>query len=91
MFTVEDIDDTLARLCKRGAQLIGEVVQFEDANRLCYIRGPKGFSSGLPKNSGEKLQCRWRRNGVTVGGAEMAWVRERPGSCPWWRADATLA
>src|SRR5919106_795302 len=40
MFTVEDIDKTLARLSKRGAQLVGEVVQYENAYRLCYIRGP---------------------------------------------------
>src|SRR5256885_16856952 len=43
MFTVEDIDDTLARLRKRGAQLVGEVVQHEDAYRLCYIRRPEGL------------------------------------------------
>lgn len=47
MFTVEDIDDTLARLRKRGAQLVGEVVQYEDTYRLCYIRGPKGVLIGL--------------------------------------------
>ena len=47
MFTVEDIDDTLARLRKRGAQLVGEVVQYEDAYRLCYIRGPEGILIGL--------------------------------------------
>src|SRR5687767_4516498 len=41
MFTVEDIDDTLARLGKRGAELVGEVVQYEDTYRLCYIRGPE--------------------------------------------------
>ncbi len=40
MFTVEDIDDTLARLGKRGAELVGEVVQYEDMYRLCYIRPP---------------------------------------------------
>src|SRR6187200_1254451 len=43
MFTVEDIDDTLERLTRRGAQLVGEVVQYEDAYRLCYIRGPEGI------------------------------------------------
>src|SRR4030095_4165673 len=43
MFTVENIDDTLARLRKRGAQLVGEVVQYENAYRLCYIRGPEGL------------------------------------------------
>ena len=47
MFTVEDIDDTLARLRNRGAQLVGEVVQYEDAYRLCYIRGPEGLLVGL--------------------------------------------
>ena len=48
MFTVEDIDDTLARLGKHGAQLVSsEVVQYEDAYRLCYIRGPEGLLIGL--------------------------------------------
>lgn len=47
MFTVEDIDDTLAQLSKRGAQLVGEVVQYEDKYRLCYIRGPEGVLIGL--------------------------------------------
>ncbi len=55
MFTVQDIDDTVARLGKRGAELVGEVVQYEDTYRLCYIRGPEEFSSGLPKSSGSKL------------------------------------
>ena len=47
MFTVEDIDDTLDRLGKRGAKLVGEVVQYEDIYRLCYIRGPEGILIGL--------------------------------------------
>jgi catechol 2,3-dioxygenase-like lactoylglutathione lyase family enzyme len=47
MFTVDDIDDTLERLRKRGAQLVGEVVRYEDAYRLCYIRGPEGLLTGL--------------------------------------------
>jgi predicted enzyme related to lactoylglutathione lyase len=47
MFTVGDIDDTLARLGKRGAKLVGEVVQYEDTYRLCYIRGPEGILIGL--------------------------------------------
>ncbi len=47
MFTVDDIDDTLARLRKRGAQLVGDVVQYEDVYRLCYIRGPEGLLIGL--------------------------------------------
>jgi len=47
MFAVEDIDDTLARLRKRGAKLVGEVIQYEDMYRLCYIRGPEGILIGL--------------------------------------------
>jgi catechol 2,3-dioxygenase-like lactoylglutathione lyase family enzyme len=47
MFTVEDIDDTLARLGRRGAALVGEVVQYADMYRLCYIRGPEGILIGL--------------------------------------------
>ena len=47
MFTVDDLDETLARLRPRGAQLVGEVVQYEDTYRLCYIRGPEGLLIGL--------------------------------------------
>ena len=47
MFTVDDIDETLARLRERGAQLVGEVVQYEEVYRLCYIRGPEGLLIGL--------------------------------------------
>src|SRR3954449_2607634 len=47
MFAVDDIDDTLTRLFKCGAQLVGEVVQYQDAYRLCYIRGPEGILIGL--------------------------------------------
>ena len=47
MFTVEDIDETLVRLGKRGAKLVGEVVQYENTYRLCYIRGPEGILIGL--------------------------------------------
>jgi catechol 2,3-dioxygenase-like lactoylglutathione lyase family enzyme len=47
MFTVDDIDETLARLRRRGAKLVGEVVQYEEAYRLCYIRGPEGLLIGL--------------------------------------------
>jgi catechol 2,3-dioxygenase-like lactoylglutathione lyase family enzyme len=47
MFTVDDIDETLARLRKRGAQLVGDVVQYEEAYRLCYIRSPEGLLLGL--------------------------------------------
>jgi catechol 2,3-dioxygenase-like lactoylglutathione lyase family enzyme len=47
MFAVEDLDAVLARLQSRGAQLIGEVVQFEDTYRLCYVRGPEGIMIAL--------------------------------------------
>ena len=47
MFTVDDIDETLVKLRRRGAQLVGEVVQYEQAYRLCYIRGPEGLLIGL--------------------------------------------
>lgn len=47
MFTVTGIDDTLRRLSLLGAQLVGEVVNYEDIYRLCYIRGPEGLLIGL--------------------------------------------
>src|SRR5689334_13719737 len=52
MFTVDDIDETLARLRNRGAQLVGEVVQYEESYRLCYIRGPEGLLIGLAEELG---------------------------------------
>lgn len=52
MFAVDDLDDTIARLGKHGAQLVGEVVQYEDAYRLCYIRGPEGLLIGLAEQLG---------------------------------------
>jgi catechol 2,3-dioxygenase-like lactoylglutathione lyase family enzyme len=47
MFAVDDLDDTLDRLRGRGAQLVGEVVQYQQTYRLCYIRGPEGLLIGL--------------------------------------------
>jgi catechol 2,3-dioxygenase-like lactoylglutathione lyase family enzyme len=52
MFAVDDVDDTLDRLRKRGAQLVGEVVQYQDVYRLCYIRGPEGHLIGLAQELG---------------------------------------
>ena len=52
MFAVDDIDETLERLHKRGAQLVGEVVRYKDAYRLCYIRGPEGLLIGLAEQLG---------------------------------------
>jgi catechol 2,3-dioxygenase-like lactoylglutathione lyase family enzyme len=54
MFTVEDIDEMVSRLCKHGAQLVGEVVQYEDSYRLCYIRGTEGILIGLAEQLGNK-------------------------------------
>ena len=52
MFAVDDIDQTLERLRMRGAQLVGEVVQYGNAYRLCYIRGPEGLLIGLAQELG---------------------------------------
>jgi catechol 2,3-dioxygenase-like lactoylglutathione lyase family enzyme len=53
MFAVDDIDETLARLRKHGAELVSsEVVQYEDVYRLCYIRGPEGLLIGLAQELG---------------------------------------
>ena len=52
MFAVEDIDDTLARLRPHGAQLVGELAQYEDQFRLCYVRGPEGILIGLAEQIG---------------------------------------
>ena len=52
MFAVDNIDETLARVLQRGAQLVGEVVQYEDSYRLCYIRGPEGLLIGLAEPLG---------------------------------------
>ena len=54
MFAVENLDDTLVRLGERGAQLVGEVVQYGDMYRLCYIRGPEGILIGLAEQLGQQ-------------------------------------
>jgi catechol 2,3-dioxygenase-like lactoylglutathione lyase family enzyme len=54
IFTIDDIDATLARLVKRGAKLVGEVVQYENMYRLCYIRGPEGILIGLAEQLQQK-------------------------------------
>ena len=54
MFTVDDLDETLARLVERGARLVGEVVQYEDVYRLCYVRGPEGILIGLAQELGRQ-------------------------------------
>jgi catechol 2,3-dioxygenase-like lactoylglutathione lyase family enzyme len=54
MFAVEDIDEMVTRLSRHGAQLVGEVVQYEDSYRLCYIRGIEGLLIGLAEELGKK-------------------------------------
>ena len=54
MFTVENLDELLDRLYKRGTQLVGDVVQYEDVYRLCYVRGPEGILIGLAEQLGKE-------------------------------------
>lgn len=54
MFTVKNIDELVSRLTKRGAQLVGEMVQYEDSYRLCYIRGVEGLLIGLAEQLNTK-------------------------------------
>jgi predicted enzyme related to lactoylglutathione lyase len=51
VFAVDDIDDTVARLRRHGAELVGEIARYKDIYRLCYLRGPEGIVIGL----GERL------------------------------------
>ena len=57
MFAVEDIDDMVTRLTRHGAQLVGEVVQYQDSYRLCYIRGAEGILIGLAEEIGKKAKA----------------------------------
>jgi catechol 2,3-dioxygenase-like lactoylglutathione lyase family enzyme len=52
MFTVDDVEETVARLRTHGAQLVGDIVRYEDAYKLCYIRGPEGLLIGLAEELG---------------------------------------
>jgi len=54
MFAVEDVDEMVTRLSKHGAQLVGEVVNYENTYRLCYIRGNEGLLIGLAEEFGKK-------------------------------------
>ncbi|HOY95464.1 MAG TPA: VOC family protein [Catalimonadaceae bacterium] len=53
MFTVEDIDELVDRLMKKGSQLVGEIVQYENMYRLCYLRSPEGILVGLAQELGK--------------------------------------
>ena len=52
MFAVEDLDDVVARLRTHGGEVVGEIVQYEDSYRLCFLRGPEGFVVGLAEQLG---------------------------------------
>ena len=52
MFAVEDVDDVVARLRSHGAELMGEIAQYEDLYRLCFVRGPEGIIVGLAEQLG---------------------------------------
>jgi predicted enzyme related to lactoylglutathione lyase len=52
MFAVDDVDDVVARLRTHGAELVGEVAQYEDMYRLCFLRNPEGFIIGLAEQLG---------------------------------------
>ena len=52
MFSVDDVDDTVARLRKHGAELVGEIAQYEDFYRLCFVRGPEGIIIGVAQQLG---------------------------------------
>ena len=52
MFAVDDIDDVVARLRRHGAELVGELAQYEDSYRLCFLRGPEGIIIGLAEQLG---------------------------------------
>jgi len=54
MFAVKDIDEMVTRLIRQGAQLVGEIVQYESSYRLCYIRGAEGILVGLAEEIGNK-------------------------------------
>ncbi len=62
MFAVDDIDDVVARLQKHGAELMGEVAQYEDMYRLCYLRGPEGIIIALAEQLDNKSLADAPRN-----------------------------
>jgi hypothetical protein len=74
MFAVEDIEDVLARLHAHGAELVGELVQYEDSYRLCYVRGP-GMFSPQPKQDRDRR----RRRAGREQGPRRRWGRPRSG------------
>ncbi len=67
MFTVEDIDEMVSRLSKQGAQLVGEVVQYENSYRLCYIRGTEGLLIGLAEELNKKPKTATKQSKGKIG------------------------
>ena len=92
MFAVDDLDDTLARLREHGAQLVDEVVQYEDVYRLCYVRGLRGSYRAGRDGGGFATGCRLRHRGSGLGPVAVTsrcgtqsstWLKpsKRPPSC----------
>ncbi|MFL5524307.1 MAG: VOC family protein, partial [Gemmatimonadaceae bacterium] len=56
MFAVDDVDDVVARLRRHGAELVGEITQYKDIYRLCFLRGPEGIIIGLAEELGARFK-----------------------------------
>lgn len=78
MFTVESVDDTVGRLRANGAELIGEVAQYEDKYRLCYMRGPRASLSRWPRNSSDAFTAVPARCPFRPGSRTQAKARSWP-------------
>ncbi len=78
MFAVDDIDETLEKLRKRNAQLVGEVVQYKDAYRLCYMRGPEGLLMALAQELSDRTTKTSERPPLSA----TEWIVGKPGSDP---------
>ena len=78
MFAVDDLDDTLARLRERGAQLVDEVVQYKDVYRLCSLRGPRAYSSGWPSKSADAKRALGRHSGTLAQSSARGLSRDYP-------------
>jgi hypothetical protein len=76
MFAVGDIEDVLARLHTRGAELVGELEQYEDSYRLCYVRGPEGIIVALAGSSAEGCRRGRSPNRSKPAARQRAWTLE---------------
>ena len=66
MFAVDDVDDVVARLRSHGAELVGEIAQYEDIYRLCFLRGPEGIIIGLAEQLSCSARCGSNPPGATA-------------------------